>query len=470
MQIALVVAAAVSPALAEGREFVVGPRSKLKTPNDVPWESLEPGDRVTIEWRPEPYRSKWVICRKGTKKSPIIVRGQRGKDGQRPVIDASGASTRAVLDYWNENRGVIKIGGANHPADTTPAWIVIEDLEIRGARPGARYRGREGEQEYAENAAAIFIEKGENITVRSCVLRDSGNGFFSAPASRDIVLARSVLLENGNPASAYEHNSYTSGSGVTLEFNRFGPLVAASNGNNVKDRSAGFVFRFNWVEGGNRQLDLVDAAADATESGGAAKKKAHPSADPRYRETWVYGNVLVEREDDGNGQIIHYGGDSDDVSGYRNGTLYLFHNTILSLRTDTTTLLRLSTEREKADVRNNIIHVAGAGGGLAILESAGSVSLERNWLSDGWKPSLDTGSGTVQASANLSGTDPGFVAIAEGNLRLGRTSAALDAAGELAPAARKPHPIDQQRAMDGSSEKRRPKGKPDLGAYESGTR
>jgi len=45
-------------------------------------------------------------------------------------------------------------------------------------------------------------------------------------------------------------------------------------------------------------------------------------ADPRYRTTFVYGNVLVEHDDQSNSQILHYGGDSGDTTIYRKGTLY----------------------------------------------------------------------------------------------------------------------------------------------------
>ena len=72
-----------------------------------------------------------MICRQGTADQPITVRGVPDQNGERPVIDGNGAVTPLNLNFWSEKRGIIKIGGANVPADTMPKYIVIENLEIR---------------------------------------------------------------------------------------------------------------------------------------------------------------------------------------------------------------------------------------------------------------------------------------------------------------------------------------------------
>ena len=107
--------------------------------------------------------------------------------------------------------------------------------------------------------------------------------------------------------------------------------------------------RYNWIEGGNRQLDLVETDSLTIQNSAA------------YRTTFVYGNVLIEPDAAGNRQIAHYGGDSGTTSKYRKGTLHFYNNTMVSYRTDRTTLFRLSTNDERADVRNNIFYVTAAG-------------------------------------------------------------------------------------------------------------
>ena len=130
---AVVSLAAVSAA---ATDYEVGEGAgMLAAIGDVPWESLQPGDRVLIHWRAAAYKEKWVLCRRGTAEQPIVVEGVPGPAGQLPVIDGRDATTRLALDYWNEARGVLKIGGANVPPDTLPAYIAISNLDIRSGRP-----------------------------------------------------------------------------------------------------------------------------------------------------------------------------------------------------------------------------------------------------------------------------------------------------------------------------------------------
>jgi hypothetical protein len=383
----------------EAAVYEVGPGKALSEVEAVPWETLNAGDTVKIHWRPEAYHSKWVICRQGEKDKPILIQGVPDSSGRLPVIDGRDAVTRKELNFWGETRAVIKIGGANKPADTMPQHIVVENLEIRSARPPYAFTGRKGQTVYDKNAASIFIEKGEHITIRNCVMHDSGNGFFTSYQAKDILIEKCHIYDNGMEGSIYEHNSYTAAQGITFQFNHYGPLRKGCPGNNLKDRSAGLVVRHNWIEGGNRQLDLVDASDSPI-----------LRDDPRYRATWVYGNILLEREGDGNSQIVHYGGDSGKTAWYRQGTLYFYNNTVVSTRTGPAMLFRLSSGEEKVDCRNNIVLVSGSGRNLAILDGKGSVSLQNCWFKTGWIPARGLLKGDITGQATcLDGDEPGFV-------------------------------------------------------------
>src|SRR5262245_53014367 len=359
--------------------YDVGPGQPLASIGAVPWESLGPGDVVRIHWRATPYKEKFVIGRQGTLVAPIVVQGVPGPNGELPVIDGNGASTRLQLDYASEGRGVIKIGSSSIPPDTTPKHIVIEKLVVQGARSTYGFTDDAGAaQAYSANASTIYVEKGENITVRDCELRDAGNGFFVASsdalASKNILVERCFIHDNGNVGSIFEHNLYVAGIGMVFQDNRLGPLAPGASGNNLKDRSAGLVVRYNWIEGGNRQLDLVDG-----------EDSSLIRSDPRYGQTFVYGNVLVEPDAAGNRQICHYGGDSGTTANYRKGTLYFYNNTVVSRRTDRTTLLRLSTNSERCDCRNNIVYTsAAAGSSLGLVDDTGVVDLTHNWFKPGW--------------------------------------------------------------------------------------
>src|SRR5262249_21658448 len=156
--------------------------------------------------------------------------------------------------------------------------------------------------------------------------------------------------------------------------------------------------RYNWIEGGNRQLDLVDSDYDSIYN------------DPSYLKTFVYGNVLYETGDDGNSQICHYGGDSGHTASYRNGWLYFHYNTVISKRTGHTTLLRLSSAGQSADVRDNVFYVTATGNQLAFLDLDGTLVARRNWLKTGWAQSFS--GGTITDLGEITGTSPGFTDFA----------------------------------------------------------
>ena len=419
-----------SAPFASAATYEVGSGKPYATPSAVPWESLQPGDLVLIYWRSTPYKDKWVICREGTAAAPIIVRGVAGPGGERPVIDGNGAVTRLALDAWGEQRAVIKIGGASIPADTMPKYIVIEGLDIRSARPPYSFTDDAGSTaSYVNNAAALWIEKGENITVRNNVLHDSGNGLFVSSAepyiSRNILIESNYIYDNGNDGSLFEHNTYTEALGITYQFNRFGPLRGTAGGNNLKDRSAGLVVRYNWIEGGNRQLDLVETDSVTIET------------DPSYRTTLVYGNVLIEPNAAGNRQIVHYGGDNGGTSNYRKGMLLFYQNTLVSTRTDRTTLFRLSTNDEHADARNNIFYPAvHSGSNLSLLDDTGILTLSHNWFKAGYVGGFAGVSGVItDDGTSVIGTSPGFISEASQDFRLTQTADAVNEGTVLASGA-----------------------------------
>ncbi|HJN74087.1 MAG TPA: right-handed parallel beta-helix repeat-containing protein [Myxococcota bacterium] len=366
----------------------VGPGQDYESPGDVPWEGIGGGTLVRIHWRDDHYRDKWVIDVPGTEELPVVVVGVPNDKGELPVIQGKDATTRTAVDYWNENRSVIKVGGSRNPG-LGASWVWIQQLEIRGAY--SQY-GFTDDQElaatYGDNAAAVHIEAGENIHVVGCVLTDSGNGLFVSSGASDVLVRANHVYGNGNVGSAYEHNSYTESEGIVFEYNWYEGLREGADGNNLKDRSAGLVVRYNWIEDANRQLDLVDTS--------------ELSGHEDYGDAWVYGNVLVEGEDEGNSQIVHFGGDSGDTERYRNGTLYFWHNTVHSKRPGNTTLLRLSSSGESADVVNNIVWAEGA---LGILNGDGSVRLEGNWLST-WTDGFEAGGPVTDDGNSSSDEDP----------------------------------------------------------------
>ncbi len=433
--------------------YNVGPGQAYGDPSQVPWESLMPGSLVRIHFRMLPYAHKWVIAVAGTPGSPIVVRGIP-KNGVLPVITGENAVTRQELDFWNENRSVIKIGGSSNPSQI-PSHIVIENLDIRSARPPYTFTDDRGNlKPYSKTASCIHGETGENITIRNCILQDSGNGFFSSAQTSDLVIEGNHIHGNGIENSIFHHNNYTESLGIIFQYNRFGPLRSGCRGNNLKDRSAGTIVRYNWIEAGNRCLDLVDS------------DHARLINDPSYRATHVYGNILIKGDVVENSQVLHYGGDSGDLTRYRQGTLWFFNNTVVSYRSGNTTLMRLSSNGEHAKVFNNILFTSAPSGRLAMLDAQGVMALHHNWLTRGWVDSHSGLTGTITGWANLEGTSPGFMNMADQNFHPAASSPCRDQADAIPSDILPAHDLGLEYVRHALFQDRPRDGKTDMGAFE----
>ncbi len=437
--------------------YDVGPGRTYADPSEVPWEDLESSTLVRIHYRDTPYRTKFVVTTSATQARPMVVMGV--PDNNRlPVISGDDAATRTQMYYLNEVRSVVKVGNYTGSNDTDrPAYVYIQDLDIRSGRPGYYFSDRNNaSREYSNNAAAVHIEEGDHITIIGCNLHDCGNGLFSSSLTSDILIRQNHVYDNGIEDRYYEHNSYTESQGIVFEYNHYGPLRTHCDGNNLKDRSSGTVIRYNWIEGGNRQLDLVETDHD------------HIFNDPGYDTTFVYGNVLIEPDGAGNSQILHYGGDGGDIAMHRQGTLYFFHNTMVSTRSGNTTLMRLSTNAVQAQIHNNILMTTAGGGYMAITSGRGQTVLAGNWLPMGWRETHESGldaGAMVNDQGNVEGIDPGFEDLQGQDFHLVEGSDSCNSA-VTPPAATADHPADRHYVIHQQGEDRPSDGSPDIGAFE----
>ena len=447
--------------VAVATDYHIGPGQPLTNISDAPWATLNAGDNVYIHWREQPYREKWVINRQGTASQHISVIGISNANGQQPVIDGNGAVTPDGLNYWNESRGVIKIGGSNTPTDGLPQHIVIENLEIRSGRPPFQFTNDNGNIEtYSDNAASIYVEKAANLTIRNCTIKDSGNGIFigaNGGLTQDILIEKNHIYDNGIENSIYQHNTYTAGINITYQYNRFGALRDGAGGNNLKDRYAGLVVRYNWLESGNRQLDLVDAEDSSV-------LVNHPN----YSKTYVYGNVLIEPDGAGNSQIIHYGGDSGTLGDYRKGDLYLVNNTIISSRSGNTTLVRLSTNDETAHVFNNIIYNTANGNNMALIGGSGTLNLNNNWLKTNYQDCHCSPDGIINNNGgNIEGDNPLFNDFPNQDFTLMMSSPVIDLATAITPINFPNNSITKEYRKHQQEQNRPTSGNLDMGAFEN---
>jgi len=455
MRIAL--ALLVFPALAHAATYEVGPGQTYTNIGDVPWPTIAAGDTVNIHARPTPYAEKFIVNATGTASSPILIQGIPDATGALPILDGNNA-----IEATNENgfqddtRFIIKIGDASTPSNANGgAYITIQNLHIRNANPSYTFTSnREGAGvAYDQNAAAIWLQHGDHLTVRGCEIENNGNGIFAAWGSgspvSNVLVEGNYLHDNGIPNDAYEHNSYIQVDTVLYQFNHYAPPCPTCQGNNLKDRSSNMVARFNWIEGGERVMDLVD------------NSNSQLVSEPGYATSFVYGNILVKTDSAGNNALVHFGGDSGTTANYRT-TLWFWNNTVVSTRTGHTYLFQLDTSSQTANVVNNAIANA-VGPPPQILASSGVANFDHNWITTGY-----SAGGTVTDTNTLTGTDPGFVDLANGDYHLASGSPCINAAGALDPALAN-YPLDHEYLAPQQGIARANDGQLDIGAYEFGT-
>lgn len=407
--------AACAPA--GGHDYQVGPGAgQLAHIQDVPWESLQPGDTVRIFWQAAAYRGKFMLSTSGTAAAPIRVCGVPGPNGERPIVDGANAVSRTQLAYSNDNNGpgllhqtrsviVIK-PSANDDYRYFPQYLQVDGLVIQGATPTNTFTDTLGRtQAYDPFGGCVWIERGHHIQLLNNEIRDCTNGIFSKSTddsfdegnptgfsqTQDLRIAYNDIHDNGVVGDDHEHNSYVQTVGVVYEFNHYGPLRAGAGGSALKDRSVGAVIRYNRIEGGARSLDLVEA-------------EDYPNTathDAAYHQTFVYGNQIVK--EGATGIAVHYGGDHTGAPAgavwgetiFRKGTLWFFHNTVVITGADYAPyIFQLSTQDETAEVFNNVFvfrdnpQEPSLRGGQDVgtgYTNGGVINLGRNWINQGWQ-------------------------------------------------------------------------------------
>jgi hypothetical protein len=474
-----------------GTDYEVGPGRAHERLADVPWMTLGPGDTVRVHWRAEPYRDKVLLAAQGTEDAPVRLCGVPGPSGQLPMIIGDGATARADLRYGDpvlEDLAVVLVSRPDY--HESPSHIVIEGLHITSAHDEYTYTASDGSQRrYSRGAACIRVQEGQDIVIRGNLITDCGNGLFAlsrpenaSRLSRDLLIERNYLQDNGVVGSDRQHSVYVQGIGVVYQYNYFGRVRPGAGGGNVKDRSAGMVMRYNWIEGGVRTIDHVEAEnfgewvledAYRQSLGGAApdpeRLELVRAYEAMYRTSHIYGNLIRSIGSSDSGLLVHYGHDS--VPQYsRAGTLYFHGNTVVATHDrDTRHSIRLfdvTTPAETVEAHNNIVHVesetpGAAASTLTLTRYSGHVRLGTNWISPGW----EDGGGQVSGAGGAFGEAEAPVDL--DTLVPLPGAGVIDAAGPLPEGLGPAHQLDREYVPHQAGAPRPVRGAgPDLGALE----
>ena len=383
MRTALTAAAVVSAAAVPARATVyqVGPGRTYTTLQQVTG-LLNPGDVVEVDGNAT-YPGDLVFTRPGTAAQPITVRGVR-VNGQRPVL-SGGTNTVTFSTPWPYSGP-----GADH--------YVFEGFELTGGSFRCLY-----------HQAADLLAR--DLHVHHC----PAHGVLGADeGSGSLTLEYSEIDHCG--AGTNQHQIYM----ATDEANRPGAVFRlqfsyihdGQGGNNVKSRAERNEIYYNWIEGAvYHELELIGP------DGG----------DPTLvrEDSDVVGNVLIKRN---TFYVIRVGGDG---TGETNGRYRFVNNTILA---GSSAVFRLFDGLESIEMSNNVLHRTD--GPLNVMRSVDAVWSTGSELIAGANNWVLAGAANVptQWTGTLSGSDPGFVDLAGGDLHPAAGSPLLDAATSNPPA------------------------------------
>jgi hypothetical protein len=379
----------------EGETVIeVGPEKQYQELHDVPMERIPDNTLLRIHPRSSPYRSVLYI---GGNVSGLRICGVRAPDGQRPVISGQNAKWRAgahINLQWWADLGLIVVNRYSTEWTQFPERVTVEGLTLEGAKHGNTFTDPSGAtRNWAKGSACFYALRGHDIVLRDNEIRDCGFGVFTKSQGANfeqihrITLEGNYIYRNNANSEPGVHNVYVQAFDALYQFNYFGAPVKGPSGSNVKDRSAGMVFRYNFVDTATGyNLDLVEAE----------EHRETALDDPEYGQDLVYGNIFRQTD---NARVLHYGGDHLEAPQYqRAGNLFFYHNTVAitvkeAMPDAALGWLRFTTVEESAHMFNNIIRVTGTVGRNWLMtfndpapgiELGGTVYWGRNWVPPNW--------------------------------------------------------------------------------------
>lgn len=338
----------------DGLTYRVGPGQAYPEPHNVPWLHLLPCDTVLIYWRAQPYSDAIYIASRGKVHKAITIEGVLSKTGQRPVFDGSHAIQDASqgMDSYEICAGMITIGlpsGQAVPQQAygyKPGYLIIENFEVRnafGKYPGSKQPvytctvSGQPVKPWAEFVAGLYINPAEHVLIENNYLHNNGLGAFTNSTdgryvqSRDFVIKDNTIVDNGN-GEASQHNYYFELIGERVIHNYFGPPIANTQGENIKDRSVCVEYSDNYIDSGNNLI----AFRDPQSNGAWEWKQIDKYGTPCVSQLYVHGNTFVSRgptEFQAMSNVIGFGDGVVESAPQNNryGAVYFYNNTVIAI-------------------------------------------------------------------------------------------------------------------------------------------
>ena len=433
----------------EGVIYEVGPGKTYTRPRDVPWLKLMPCDQVLFYYSATPYTDIVFIGSRGEKNKWITLAGVPGSNGELPIFDGNNAimPTNTGANQWSDSSGMIEVvvpsGVVDKSSSYKPGYIHISGLKFQNVRPPAKVTNLSGSTvAWNEFSSGVYIAGAEHVVVDYCEFADNGLGIFANSGggeyqqTRWLTISHNYFHGNGIAGKASEHNAYTEGIGTVYEYNYFAAPITGTGGDNIKERSAGVIFRYNYIEDGSNLISLRDPESNADFEALAVDVQGQPLVSKAF----IYSNIFVARNATVYGEaptIISHG---DGVMGtgkqVRYGQLFFYGNRVISTLDYTayhvtaTPLFDLVNSRLPTTVvaRNNLFYASASSGTtapFALYYWQGLADWNSNWINKFQNVYASAADGGLAAGTKFDGSglgglatqsgDPGFVSFSTGN-------------------------------------------------------
>ena len=436
----------------EGYTFEVGPGKAFSEPRNVPWLKLGPCDTVLIHYRSTPYSDIVFIGSRGAANKYITVRGVPDPStGARPVFDGANAvmPSGTGANTYTQSTGmfiVAKPSVSNRAYMYKPGYIHFSGLHVRNVRTPYQVTDMYGSKHaWADFVAAFYISPAEHVAITDCEIADSSLGLFvnsqdnEASQSRNILVRNNYFHGNGMVNQASMHNAYTEAIGTIYEYNYFGAPVSGTGGDNIKERSAGVIFRYNYIEDGVNLISLRDPQSNADFEAAAVDSLGARLASQVY----IYGNIFAAKNptvySDAPVIIGHGDGIYGDGKQVRDGAIHFYGNRVVSTlnyaayQLSSVPLFDLINTRSATTVyaRNNLFYATsrptgGTPAQFALFYWQGLADWQGNWINTFKNVRSSSGDNGLSAGTMFNGSglggltatpsvDPAFVSFSSGN-------------------------------------------------------
>ncbi|MGD0091312.1 MAG: hypothetical protein ABSE73_15450 [Planctomycetota bacterium] len=348
--------AAVTQPPAAGTVINVGPARSCKTIAGA-LATAQAGDTVLVD--PGTYNEVFKLKNQGRPDAPVTLRGARGPNGERPVLDATGVSVSGV---GATPRAIIQIEGQ---------YCIVEGLELKNARNG-------------NNGAGFRFVGCVNALVRDCKVTYCDMGMQGGDRETLQVQRCEIAFNGTQDYNGYSHNFYLLGNRAVI---RECYIHDSLFGQNFKTRGHYTELWYNFIcDSEEGELGFVDSDASGAPNSNAL----------------LVGNVVASKPGrKGNAtKYLDFGGEGKG----RNGTLFLFNNTFVA-GTPRILFVRLAEAGNDLVAYNNIF----AGSPKPPEAAGGKLKGAANFLSGGAPPGF---------SNTLQGNDPLFVNAAARDFHL----------------------------------------------------